>query len=103
VLVAHGHKEHDVLWVYSVEKVTRYFEDVIEMDNQEFYAEAIREFNVAVATMQVGDKQSASKQTTGWKKYIDMISPEVVKKRAKRKANPLEKLMALKSVPKVVQ
>jgi hypothetical protein len=90
-----------VLWEYSVEKVTRYFEDLVEIENYELYAQAIMHFNVAVATMQVGDKSSASKQSASWKKYIDMIRPEQVKKKAKGKVNPLENLMALKTIPTV--
>jgi hypothetical protein len=90
-LVLSGHKEHDVIWEYSIEKATRYYEDLIEADHIEFFRQTIRDFNVALSTIPAQSRGHAQKQQSHWKGYIDSIRPEVIMK--KKKKNPLEKLI----------
>lgn len=97
-LIKAGHREHDILWEYSIEKATRYYEDLIESEHLTFFRDTIRDFNVALSTIPAQSKSHASKQQSHWKNYIDSIRPDLIMKKKKKK-NPLEKLIQTGSVP----
>ena len=97
-LVKSGHREHDILWEYSIEKCTRYYEDLVETEHILFFRESIRDFNVALSSHPATSRSHAQKQQSHWKSYIDSIRPERLGKK-KKKINPLEKLIKTGEVP----
>jgi hypothetical protein len=103
-LVRNGHKEYDVLWVYSCEKVKRYYEDIMEQDAIRFYNEGIRDYHMGLLRTQVGSKADGTKLSKQFKKYIDGIDPHKSERKKKGKHKPLDNLLKnVSAIPVVVE
>lgn len=87
-----GHNEHDVIWEYSVEKVTRYFEAIARRESQEFYAEAVRLHQAFICANPAQTKKHAQQMNASWKKYLEAIAPDKIREKKKKK-NPMSGLM----------
>jgi hypothetical protein len=77
-----------------MEKVYRYYEAITRKENYEFYAEAVRAHYVGICTQPAINRKHGSDMNSRWKKYIDNIHPDRLKKKAKKKKNPLMGVMS---------
>ena len=95
MLVNHGHREHDVLWEYSIEKTHRYFDDIIdhELRQRSVWANMIATCIMCFNTTQT--KEHANQQRARWKKYISSIDPKEIREKEKEIKNPLKTLAQL--------
>jgi len=94
-LVAWGHKEHDVLYNYSLAKLHRYYEEIQEQKSIEYYGQALMLYNVLEGT-----KAPANVKPDYYKKqfktlmdWLDRINPFSRKKHVDSKKNPLSNLL----------
>lgn len=71
----------------------------MERESQEFYAEAIRDFNVQMATCPPVTKKHASAQRKGWEKYVKFIDPKTIREKIDKKKNPMKGLFNMAIVP----
>jgi hypothetical protein len=92
-LVQWGHNEADIIWKYSMEMVYRYYEAIARKESNVFYAEAIRAHYVSSCTIPAVSKKHGSDMRQAWKKYTEQIHPDKIKRKAKKKKNPLMGLM----------
>jgi len=103
-LVRNGHKEYDVLWVYSCEKVKRYYDAVMEQEAIQFYNEGVRDYHMGLLRTQVGSKSDGAKLSKQFKTYLDGIDPYRAEKKKKGKHKPLDNLLKnVSAIPVVAE
>jgi hypothetical protein len=94
-LVKNGHREEDVLWGYSIEKAQRYYDSIIEVELEETLRDAMMVYHATLAAVPVDTEKYAKKRADAWKKYIDSLDIEKLKKKEKDRRNPLKQLKGL--------
>lgn len=94
-MVKNGHREEDVVWNYSIEKAQRYYDKVLEMELEDTRSEALAVYYATLAAVPMDTEKAARKRADSWKKYLDSLDVEKLKKKAKNKMNPLKQLQGL--------
>lgn len=94
-MVKAGHRENDVLNVYSVEKVGRYLEDIIELRSLEKMDLASIVGTCVYCHTAADTKPQASKKNSLWKKFMDSLNPKAIKQKQKDVKNPMRTLAQL--------
>ncbi len=94
-MVRNGHREEDVLWNYSIEKAQRYHDSIIEMELDDTLRGAIMTYHAVMAAVPVDTEKYAKQRIDSWKKYLDGLDLEKMKKRAKDRMDPVKQLRGL--------
>jgi len=95
-LVRNGHLENDVIWNYSIEKSQRYYTDLVELDLEDKYSDAIKIYYAVLAAVPADTREAARSRHESWKKYLESIDIEKIKKHAEdKKKDPVKALRGL--------
>lgn len=90
-----GHRENDVLWNYSIEKAQRYYDSILEVELEETLRDVMAVYHATMAAVPVDTEKHARKRSDAWKKYLDSLDIEKIKKKDKERKNPLKQLQGL--------
>ena len=94
-LVRNGHREEDVLWNYSIEKAQRYHDSILEMELEDTLKDAWMVYNACAAAFPMDTEKAAKARMEHWKKYVQSLDIDRMRKKAKRKMDPITQLQGI--------
>ena len=99
-LVRNGHREKDIIWDYSIEKVSRYYADLIELEMLDRRKLSIDVYMATSVAHLTESREANRKRLQAWEEHLKNLDPKHVKKEAEtKKKDPFAKLRLTGLVP----
>jgi hypothetical protein len=95
-LVKNGHHEHDIIWKYSIEKVQRYYDDLIGLEMENTRNDAIKIYRAVSAAVLTEAHKVNKERADAFRKYLDSLDLDRHKKEIEeKKKDPVKNLRGI--------